>query len=313
MPTPTTNTMNPIARAVNANLTAIGDSNDRPAWLAARRNIIGSSEVPALLGLSRFSTPAKLLAVKLGLVNEDAKISDAALWGNRLERFILDDFRTETERHVEHNTVTFRANGLAVPLASTPDGFQAGEGLNGSGTCQVKVTWRSERWRDDVPADVWAQCQYEMYTVNMDWSSAMYLRPGGSVYWKDLPYDDGFINQTMPLVETFWECVRGFKTLPQSMIDGKPMTTKALDLLFPEAPESRIELDGEWLDMRWEIESLKEQIDKLTTLRNELRNKVRAKMATATIGAMSDGSEFTLKTTTRGDRQLRIRKGKNNA
>lgn len=63
--------------------------SDLPSWQSVRNNgIFTGSEVAALAGLSKFATPWKLHARKLGQI-PDVRESEAMLWGTLLESAIL--------------------------------------------------------------------------------------------------------------------------------------------------------------------------------------------------------------------------------
>ncbi len=56
---------------------------DRDTWLTARRDGIGSSDVPPILGVSDYTTAVHVYRDKRGELVDDA--GEAALWGHLLE------------------------------------------------------------------------------------------------------------------------------------------------------------------------------------------------------------------------------------
>src|SRR5262245_47569975 len=77
------------------------DSADREVWLAARLTGIGASESAAVLGESRWSSPLKVYAEKIGVIEHDPDEQlEAQYWGSRLERIVADEFSIRTG--IEH-------------------------------------------------------------------------------------------------------------------------------------------------------------------------------------------------------------------
>ena len=73
-----------------------------PEWLEFRKNKIGASDIPIIMGLSPYSTPLQLWKRKLGFL-EEMQMNDCMRFGNENESIIrhkvsdalnmkLDDF-----------------------------------------------------------------------------------------------------------------------------------------------------------------------------------------------------------------------------
>src|SRR5688500_4639250 len=71
----------------------------RKKWLEERKNGIGGSEAPIVLGVSKFATPLDLFTEKLGLRPEPIQ-TERMKWGLRLERAIVEAYADETGREV---------------------------------------------------------------------------------------------------------------------------------------------------------------------------------------------------------------------
>lgn len=79
---------------------AVSQVSDRAAWLNERKKGIGGSDVAAILGLSKWSTPFQVYADKRGEAEERAQ-SMGMLIGTVLEPWILEEYERQTESQVE--------------------------------------------------------------------------------------------------------------------------------------------------------------------------------------------------------------------
>src|SRR3990167_10286820 len=73
---------------------------DRPSWLEARRQGLGASDAPVILGLSPWKTPLALYAEKLGLEIEEPEQTEAMAWGLRLQPVIIAAFQEQNPERV---------------------------------------------------------------------------------------------------------------------------------------------------------------------------------------------------------------------
>jgi putative phage-type endonuclease len=77
-------------------------SPERDAWLADRKNGIGSSDAAAACGLSRYKTELQLWMEKTGqLAEEDLSGKRRVRMGNRLEQVVAEEYELETGRKLQ--------------------------------------------------------------------------------------------------------------------------------------------------------------------------------------------------------------------
>lgn len=121
-------------------------SNDRQAWLEARKRLLTASDAAALLSISPYKTLAQLRMEKLGLADEwtGDESSDLAL---ALEWPILEIANRKFGWNCVHNTELI-VDRECPRLAATPDAMM--ESPWGLTCVQVKVT-RSAAQEDCAP------------------------------------------------------------------------------------------------------------------------------------------------------------------
>lgn len=133
------------------------------AQLESRRNFIGASDVPAIVGESPFADAFSLWAVKTGKV-EATDPGEAAAWGNRLEAVILECAGEELGKRVVKSTSAFAHPDLAF-VRVHPDGFVEAC-KHGNPLVECKSTSVAEGWGEDgtdqVPPHVLIQVTMQM-------------------------------------------------------------------------------------------------------------------------------------------------------
>jgi putative phage-type endonuclease len=139
---------------------------DRADWLAARRTHLCSSDLPPLLGVSSFGTPASVYYSKTGELVDDGA-GEAALWGTLLEEPVAREWARRnraTVRRVglvEHLTRRWQAATLDRLVADCPTGERGGCFLE----VKCRSAFKADRWRRSVPDDVLAQVLWALSTT----------------------------------------------------------------------------------------------------------------------------------------------------
>jgi putative phage-type endonuclease len=143
---------------------------DRDTWLAARRDGIGASDVPAILGVSDYTTAVHVYRDKRGELVDDA--GEAALWGSLLEEPVAREWARRQRSVIQRVGLVARVD---QPWALTTLDRQVLEcpmDREVRTRCALEVKCRSafkaHRWHADVPDDVLAQGVWQMYVTGYD-------------------------------------------------------------------------------------------------------------------------------------------------
>ena len=271
----------------------VADSiEDREHWLAKRREGIGGSDIPAILGLSEWQSPLSVYVDKLGL-NDDGGAREAQEWGLLLEPLILTRWGQQTERAVERAGKLLRSK--EIPFAqATLDGVQhvvkpRAKGPGGrwtKGSVQIKNYGGYLKWSDAVPPDVWAQCQWEMGVAEYPFCSAVALLNGNKLVWADIEFDDRFFSTiAVPAAEEFW--VRVQSGIPPAP-DGSDISHAALKKLYPNDLGTTVELPPEFAMFDAEREEIKARIKEDEKRLRELNNTILFAIGDNTYGTIGN-------------------------
>lgn len=151
---------------------------DRREWLAARKQLIGASEIASVIGIG-FQSPIDLWMEKRGM-KEHADLSDneRVSFGNAAEAPLREMFRL---MHPEYD-LTFTPFLIVRQddpdygmLSDTPDGelVERETGRRGlyeskTATCIKKADW--DQWREKVPQKYYCQICQGMYCGDYDFA-----------------------------------------------------------------------------------------------------------------------------------------------
>lgn len=140
-----------------------------PEQRERRRRGIGSSDIPAIVGVSPHAAPIDAYLSKLGL---SEVVETGETWcGDRAEGFIasLYEERADVGLRAEHPTTIVHSEhpwALATPDRWTDDGSPGGRGR----IVELKLvgTHMLHLWRDGLPAHVEVQVQWQLEVCDVD-------------------------------------------------------------------------------------------------------------------------------------------------
>lgn len=269
-------------------------------WLAARRTGIGASEIAAVLGVSRFASPASVWADKCGLGEPLGEI-ERLRWGKRLQRPIADGFVAETGRELLDPGPYVLLRSTRYPwLVMSPDYFQRWGGPSKLGVLEIKNVGEYSRrdWLDEPPVGYQLQVQAQLLVTGLGWGTLAALIGGAELVFADLVRHADAAEWILDAAAVFWTYVQ--RETPPPQLDGSEQTTRALKRLYPTAdagrvvplPEAAADWDRTIIEGEAAIAEFEERVD-------AAKNQLRAAIADAEAGRLPDGRVWTNKLETR--------------
>lgn len=250
-------------------------------WLAERRNSVGSSESPAILGVSTFATPIDVWQRKLGLA-PDQDENDAMRWGKKLEPLILEEYTARTGRTVAAVQQFVRHPGYPWMTATL-------DGLTTDGRIvEVKTTssWARE-WGDEdtdaIPEAYLVQVHHQMACTGIAEADVAVLIGGQKFRTYRVERNAGLIEVIEARCAEFWTCVRE-KTPP----DWGRMDARTLAVLYPGC-EGEVDLDDGAAQFVAHYEDWGDKIKSLEFCREEMKGRVLQLMGNHQFGRLPDG------------------------
>ena len=146
----------------------------REQWLAARRQGIGSSDIPQILEATEYGTPSHVYYNKIGELDEREDAGEAALWGTLNEDTVAREWARRNKSAIRkvglvanvehpHRMTTLDRRVSVCPLR--PNEWA-------SESCALEVKTRSAflagKWKRNIPDDVLAQVLWQIATTGYD-------------------------------------------------------------------------------------------------------------------------------------------------
>lgn len=245
----------------------------RSKWLAARHKGIGSSDAPAIAGVSPWASPYSLWREKSNPVvirEETAPMR----WGHLLEREIAREYSRQTKRKIrdsgkytihQHADIPWLQASLDREIVEIDD--------RGPGVLEVKnaSAYRSGDWTDGAPLYYRVQVQHQLAVTGCNWGSLAVLIGGNDFRWMDIERNDAFISALINAESAFWNCVVT-GTTPD--VDGHTETRRVLRELHPDDNGESVALPLEFIDLHNErmqiLKTIKEMEQRKALIDNKL-------------------------------------------
>ncbi len=224
-------------------MTAAETLDTRAEWKARRRQGLGASDLPAILGLSPWASPFSVWADKSGLLPDEDDESDFMEFGRWAELMIGPWFTDRTGlmvageqmecTHPDEPWMRCTLDGLVFPdrkpLAAE---LAMADAL---GPLQIKTTAFGPRW-EEIPAHIQAQEQWELHVTGMDrvWIAALH---GRRLEIYELERDQADIDLMVERARTFWHDHVLAGEPPE--VDGSDATARALAAIYPTATKGK--------------------------------------------------------------------------
>lgn len=223
-----------------------------PEWLEFRKNYLGASDAPVVMGISPWRTPYQLWRDKVGL-GEPQTMSFAMQRGVDMEQAARDWFEKKTGIKIYPQVVLHQE----IPyLMASIDGMS--EDLKT--VVEIKCPGKQDHLvakNGQVPAKYYPQLQHQIEVCKI--KSLYYLSfDGRDGVLLHVERDDKYIQDLLEQEQQFWECVNSLKA--------------------PELCEKDyITRDDEiWLAMAREWHIIQDKMNELKLRENELRESFNA-------------------------------------
>jgi predicted phage-related endonuclease len=284
-------------------------SDDRDAWLEARRKYVNASEMPVVCGEAGYGSLAELYAKKKGLVPDvDSGVLRRGRWGEAAVFQALADERPEWK--------VVRARVYIVDpdlrIGATPDGYCTAPDRDGPGLVQAKTVAPAvfrAKWLDDsddslehgsatVPAPIRIQCATElMLEDRCQWAIVAALVTG-EYQWTfrifDIERDDLLEDRIRYHAHAFLQKHIDRDVMP----DFQPLRDEGLvKLLFPFDDGSQIDLssNNRVATAVEELTEVQASIRRMQDIEKSLKTELCAKLGEHTYARLADGRRLSWK------------------
>lgn len=283
------------------------DSANRLEWLDARKDGIGSSDSPCVLGLEKaWGSPFTISCIKRGLElpsgMEDEE-SELMEWGHYVEGPMIQKFMDETGHTAELSGLMYRSGNPETPYAMTTlDGVVTEKGGKvGGAECKLAIYTAKDWERDGIPEHVACQNLHTMQVMDWQFLYTLALLDGYKLRWKKQERDDEILGDIIrPAEADFWARLMDGEQFDAG-VGGRPeMAASWLKSLHPNDDGTTVRLEGaHWLEImdQWIWKSEEEKAAK--KLKEKAKNSLVQEIGAATFARIDDGRRISLKTQNR--------------
>lgn len=220
-------------------------------WLDFRRNKIGASDCPVILGISPYRTSYQLWEEKV--FGKEQIQTSAMARGHELEETARQEFEKLTG-------ISVMPKVMVHPKRSWQMASLDGISFDGSTFVEIKCPNKEiHQMAEDgrIPVYYYAQMQHQMSVINAD-QGFYFSFDGSKGALVPINRDNGYIQVVLEKEEKFFEC----------MINKEPPALTDKDYIIQNGQEW-VKIADEWKELSSYIETLKES-------QEELRNKLIA-------------------------------------
>lgn len=251
-------------------MTALAIRQGTDAWLEYRRAHVTATDAAVIAGET--GSVVELWAQKRGLVPEpefDEETRQLMDDGSALQPYLVDLYARRTGRKVR-NIHTTRESSEWPIAACSPDGEVIGEPVGLEAKMSTAAKWRTS---EDVPGDVFAQVQWQMFVTGwerVDVVALVFGRP------RIIPVDrdQGYIGDLLAVARQFHQWVESGERPP---LDGSENARHVLTALHPRGDGTGlVPAPPDVVQLIADIAAAKDEIRGSTELLKTMENALRA-------------------------------------
>lgn len=244
-------------------------------WHAARALGLGGSDMAAIVGLDKYTSPQEIWLRKSGHRvprRDDPVLEEAALMGHVLEPVVRQRFTDITGLRVLEGPGTLRAVDPDWGIANL-DGITLEDGQYGVFEAKTRSSYALDEWLDEPPTGPYLQVQHYLMVTGWTFGYIACLIGGQRTLVHRVERDNDLIDGLRTIGSEFMEQVRNGTPPP---VDGSAATQDLLHRLHPNANGEVVVGDAaeveKWLTLRASARTQRDAADiALTEAENHLK------------------------------------------
>lgn len=170
-----------------------------------RMSYIGGSDIAAVMGQSRWSTPYRLWAEKTGKIKTDLSTNESVEMGTRLEGFVADLFSEKTGKQVRKAPKTYIHPDYPFLVAHVDRLVTGTDELLECKTCSA---YKLEEWENKIPKEYVLQVIWYLGITGRKTGWIACLIGGQKFDYKPIEFDKDLFNMMVEKSLKFWKMVQ---------------------------------------------------------------------------------------------------------
>ena len=243
-----------------------------------RRQYIGGSDIAAIMSQSRWKTPYRLWAEKMGKIEvPDLSNNPAVEMGTRLEQFVAELFAEKTEKQVRRQSKMYHHPKYPYLVAHVDRLITGSDELLECKTCSA---YKLEEWENKIPKEYILQVIWYLGITGRKKGWIACLIGGQKFDYKCIEFDEELFNLMVEKAVKFWDMVQT-QTPPVIL----PEDGEVLGEVFSEHTEDMIENNdinervAYVKELEMHVDEMKKEIEEIKT---ELKAAIKDKMGIIT-------------------------------
>lgn len=279
----------------------VKQEEDEAAWLAARTNGIGGSDVGAICGVSPFTSARQIYLRKTGQYNESTQQSDASKermhFGHMLEPIVAEEYATReltgtnlrlvdidaTLQHKDYPWALANIDRLIVEVQE--DGTEKPVGIL---ECKTTSEYMNDEWESgEILMSYIYQLNWYLWILGLEKGAFACLVGGNKFYSYEVFRNDELLNETIiPAAKSFWfDNVLALKEPEMQSTD----TEFANGIYSSVVKNSEIVFEDDTANELAEtVFNCKAKIKELTAIMEEAQNRLKDRLKNNEIGYCRD-------------------------
>ncbi|MGW2990559.1 YqaJ viral recombinase family nuclease [Streptomyces sp. NPDC001193] len=254
----------------------LGPDPSPEEWHGVRATGFGGSDLPAIVGLSPYTSPTEIWLRKTGQTvprQDNPVLSEAAEMGHELEPVVARRFSKQTGLPVIENPGTLRRPDKPHMIVNL-DRVTIENNDMGVVELKTRSSYALNDWLDETPIDTTVQVMWQLAVTGWQFGYTACLIGGQRTIVHRIQRDNDLIANLEAIADEFWGWVQSGTRPP---LDGSHATGQLLDRLHADPVDQIVVADAaeveKWLAIRT---SAKEQIAAADIALTEAENHLKA-------------------------------------
>lgn len=269
---------------------------DREQWLGARRTGVGGSDIAAVLGMSKYTSPTEVYLDKTGVLVDDHRspeLEEAAFWGHQHEPTVARVFSERTGLRVVEGPGMLAHAERRWMLANV-DRFVLEPGEDAPASLleiKTRSAFQLDEWLLGVPDGPALQTHWYLAVTGYQHAHVAALLGGNRLLIHRVERDEGLIEHLVEIVGRFWQGVLDGTPPP---VDGSEATAELLGHLYRVTPDRITVADpADVLPLLERRRELKAREERTAAELREVDNRLKATAGEAEVVKVQGSVAFT--------------------
>jgi putative phage-type endonuclease len=235
-----------------------------------RKGFIGGSDISAVMGMNRWTTPLQLWSEKTGKVDQkDLSDNEAVEMGHELEETVARMFTKRTGKKVRKAPKNYTHPEFDYMRCQVD---RLVEGTDELLECKTASAYKIKEWEgEEIPQEYILQVMWQLGITGRSIGHIAVLIGGQKFLYKEIKFDKLLFNSLEVAAGAFWNMIND-KTAPATMGDD----SKFLIELHPKEENEELQEIQEMNDSIGLLQQLKATIKDTIDQKDEIEAKLKA-------------------------------------